>query len=205
MKNFFTTFTDSAKEFTNLRSLVATSLLVALHTILALFLSIQVSDSLRISISFITDVVIGAFFGPVIGFVSGILGDIIQFILKPTGAFNIGLTLNSGISGLIYGLFFYKKFPKPASERKFRPIDLHFLCRCIIAVTVNAAIVNMLLSTYWIALMLLPDGNNISLSYYVTLFVPRCIKNLIQLPINIILSYYALTFMRHSYNSLHNS
>lgn len=61
MKKFVTMFTDSAKEFTNLRSLVAAALLLALHTVLAFFVSIQVSDSLRISFSFITNVVTGAF------------------------------------------------------------------------------------------------------------------------------------------------
>ena len=50
MKEFIKIFTDSAKEFKNLRSVVAVALLIALHTVMAMFLSIQVTPSLRISL-----------------------------------------------------------------------------------------------------------------------------------------------------------
>ena len=50
-------FVDSAKEFKNLKSVVTAALLVALHTVFAFFLSVQVTDSLRISVSFIVNVV----------------------------------------------------------------------------------------------------------------------------------------------------
>ena len=69
MKKLVTMFIDSAKEFTKLKSLVTAAFLVAVHTVLALFVSIQVTDSLRISVSFAANLVIGAFFGPVMGFV----------------------------------------------------------------------------------------------------------------------------------------
>lgn len=196
MKKIVTMFTDSAKEFANLRSLVAAALLLALHTVLALFVSLQVSDSLRISFSFITNVVTGAFFGPVMGFVCGGLGDVIQFILKPTGAFNPGLTLSSAIAGLIYGLFFYRKFPSNVKDRKFKALDLKFMGRCILGITTDVFIVNILLSTYWITLLITAPGESIA-AKYIALLGPRVIKNLIQLPVNIILSYYVLAFVRN--------
>lgn len=188
MKKFVTLFTDSAKEFANLRSLVTAALLLALHTVLALFVSIQLSDSLRISFSFITNVITGAFFGPVVGFVCGGLGDIIQFIIKPTGAFNPGLTLDSAIAGMIYGIFFYKKFPSKVSERKFKLFDIKFMGRCILGIATDIFIVNIVLSTYWISKL-------IGTPYFV-LIVPRAIKNIIQLPINVIITYYVLTFVK---------
>ena len=196
MKKFVTMFTDSAKEFTTLRSLAAAALLLALHTVLAFFVSLQVSDSLRISFSFITNVVTGAFFGPVMGFVCGGLGDIIQFILKPTGAFNPGLTLSSAIAGMIYGLFFYRKFPSNVKDRTFKALDLRFMGRCVVGITADVFIVNILLSTYWITLLIAAPGDNIA-AKYVGLLGPRVIKNLIQLPVNIILSYYVLAFAKN--------
>lgn len=125
MKTFFKSFADSAKEFTNLRSLITAALLIAIRTILAIFLAIPITDSLRISISFVADVVIGAFFGPVMGFVCGGLGDIVQFVIKPTGAFNPGLTLNSALAGLIFGLFFYKRFPITSRKEDKKQIALY--------------------------------------------------------------------------------
>ncbi len=112
MKSFFAAFSDSAKEFKNLKSLILASLLIALHVVLACFVSIMITDSLRISVSFIASVITGALFGPVMGFVCGILSDLVQFFIKPSGTYFIGWTLNAGLSGLIYGMFFYKKFPK---------------------------------------------------------------------------------------------
>ena len=45
-------FAFSAKEFRCLKSIVAAALLVALHTVLAVFVSINVTPALRISVSF---------------------------------------------------------------------------------------------------------------------------------------------------------
>lgn len=112
MKTFIKMFMDSAKEFKNLRSVVSVALLVALHTVMALFLSIQVTTSLRISLSFLANVMIGCMFGPVMGFVAGGLGDLIQFVIKPTGPYFIGWTISAALAGLIYGCFFYGKTPK---------------------------------------------------------------------------------------------
>ena len=54
MKKFILLFTSSAKEFKNLNSIITAALLVAVHTILAMVVSVQVTTSLRISLSFIT-------------------------------------------------------------------------------------------------------------------------------------------------------
>ncbi len=105
-------FLDSLREFANLRSIVTAALLVALHTVMAMYLSIMVTDTLRISLSFLANIAIGALFGPVMGFVCGGVGDIVQFFLKPQGYYFFGWTLNAALAGFIYGLFFYKRFPR---------------------------------------------------------------------------------------------
>ncbi len=118
MKKFILLFISSAKEFKNLNSVITAALLVAVHTILAMVVSVQVTTSLRISISFITNVVTGCLFGPVIGFVCGGIGDIVQFILKPVGDYFPGWTLNAAMAGMIYGIFFYNKFPDKVNVKK---------------------------------------------------------------------------------------
>ena len=307
MKRLLSKLTDSAKEFACLRSVVTAALLVALRTILSLFVSIQLTESVRISISFVCSVVIGACFGPVMGFVCGGVGEILQFVIKPTGAFNPGISLNACLAGFIYGMFFYGKFPKniPSKDeevpckkskkvvqilssvlccglaaaglivlvtnrtyqlegslgyigillviasamllvlsfsRKFflpstvsilalfasllilyterkkisagldiiwvlgilvvyvlisiarmvweSKMDTGFLVRCILALTFDTILVNMFLGTYWISQLI---GTN-----FWVLFVPRAVKNFVQLPINIILTYYVMYFAKYA-------
>lgn len=108
----FKMFVDSAKELKKPKSIIMAALLLALHTVLACFVSLQVTSTLRISISFITNCVTGFLFGPVMGLVCGGLGDIIQFIIKPTGPYFPGWTVNAALAGFIYGCFFYGRSPK---------------------------------------------------------------------------------------------
>ncbi len=112
MNVFIKSFTNSAKEFRNLKSVVTAGLLVAVHTVMAVFLSITVTQSLRISISFLANVVTGALFGPIVGMVCGGVGDVVQYLIKPTGAYFPGFTISAMLSGFIYGTAFYYKFPK---------------------------------------------------------------------------------------------
>lgn len=121
--SILTSFKESAKEFKSVRSLVLAALLVALHTVFSFFLSIQVTPSLRISISFLINVIIGVTLGPVMGFVCGGVGDIVQFVIKPTGPFFPGWTISAALAGLIYGSFLYKKYPqaKKTVLKKFSP------------------------------------------------------------------------------------
>lgn len=187
MKKFIKTFTDSAKEFKNLNSIAAAALLIAVHTVLAFVMSFQVTEYLRISISFLANVVIGAFFGPVMGFVCGGLGDLIQFVIKPTGAFFPGWTLNAALACMIYGMFFYNKFPS-------KPLDIKFMVRCVLVLTLDTLLVNILLGTLWTNVMY---GKGFM--FYLT---SRFLKNIIQLPINIILTYYTLLFVKNIKKSI---
>ena len=324
-------FKESASEFRNIRSVVTAALLIALHTVFAVFISIQVTESLRISISFIANVVIGALYGPVMGLVCGAIGDVVQFGIKPTGPYFPGWTLSAALACFIYGMFFYKHFPVKKSaaacadntESKVNPviriarillpfiamdlmlftpfvkvtgkgdnpiqfsgtglsyirevlggglgngianmeiiailfmimfvalfilgftrynmiplvisifitfagmlavytdrkttrplwgfvavavimivyiiltiagmyrngkIDISFLIRTTLAITIDMLLVNILLGTYWVTIMY---GKGFA--FY---FTTRFIKNIIQLPVNVILSYYVLAFIR---------
>ena len=183
MKTLLQNFNDSANEITNVKSLVTAALLVALHTVLAFFVSFQITPSLRISISFLANVVIGALFGPIMGFVCGGIGDIVAFVLKPTGPYFWGWTINAALAGLIYGTFLYHKFPRPG-----RVIDIKFLIRVTLVLTLDTLLVNVLLGTYWVNLMY---GKG-----FVFYLTSRFVKNAVQLPINIILTYYVLYFIR---------
>lgn len=117
MSAFLLSFGSSAKELRNIRSLTTAALLVALRTIFAIF-SIQATTSLRISFSFLVSMLIGVLYGPVVGLVCGGIGDIVQFVIKPTGPYFFGFTLNAALAGLIYGSFLYGKFPSEINKNK---------------------------------------------------------------------------------------
>lgn len=182
MKNVSKMFLESAGEFKKINSLTAAALLIAIHTVLAFVMSFQVTASIRISISFLANIVIGAFFGPVMGFVCGGAGDLIQFIVKPTGAFFPGWTLNSAIACMIYGMFFYKKFPK-------KLFDVKYILRCVIALTFDTLLVNVFLGTLWVSIMY---GKG-----FIFYLSARLFKNMMQLPINIMLTYFTLYFAKN--------
>ena len=182
-------FAFSAKEFKSIKSIVAAALLIALHTVLAVFVSIQVTPTLRI--------------GPVMGFVCGGLGDLIQFVIKPTGAYFPGWTISAALAGFIYGLFFYgcnmkvaEKYDEQGQKKGIlRIIDFKFLLRCAAALTIDTLLVNVLLGTYWCSIMY---GKGFA--FYLSI---RFAKNMIQLPINIILTYYVLGFIKYINNKIY--
>ena len=187
-------FAFSAKEFKCLKSIVAAALLVALHTVLAVFVSINVTPALRISVSF----------GPVMGFMCGGLGDIVQYIIKPTGPYFPGWTLSAALAGLIYGLFFYdcnikisKKKITGEKRSLLEIIDFKFLIRVVLALTIDTLLVNVLLGTYWCSIMY---GKGFM--FYLTM---RFTKNLIQLPINIFLTYNVIGIVKVINNKIYKN
>lgn len=187
MTIFINIFADSAKEFKKIQSVTAAALLLAIHTVLACFVSIQVTGSLRISVSFLANCAIGYLFGPVMGFACGGIGDIIQFIIRPTGAYFPGWTLNAALAGFIYGCFFYGKKTGTVRQLKRFSLDISLLFRCIAAITLSTLLVNVLLGTYWCSVMY---GKG-----FMFYFAARFTKNIIQLPVSIIMTYCLLNFM----------
>ncbi|MBN1623933.1 MAG: folate family ECF transporter S component [Clostridia bacterium] len=93
---------------TNTRKLVILSFLTALTIVLARFLSFQV-QILRISLEFIPILIAAILFGPIAGGIVGAVADVIGFMMFPTGTFFPGFTISAFTTGIIYGLFFYKK------------------------------------------------------------------------------------------------
>ena len=59
-------FVDSYKELKNLKTLVMTALLIAMGIILGQF-SIQITDTMKIGVSFVATQLTATLFGPVVG------------------------------------------------------------------------------------------------------------------------------------------
>ena len=160
-------FYRSAREFKDLHTITGIALLLALGVIFDLFFSIQVSPSLSFGFGYLITALLGMLYGPVMAGIAGGIGDVIEFMIKPTGVFFFGFTLNAILGGILYGLCFYK-------------YKVTWL-RCIIAKTAANIFINIGLNTYWISILM---GKG-----FFALLGPRIAKNLVLLPVEIIVLY----------------
>ena len=165
-------FAQSAKELKKTRSLAVAAMLLALAVVLGFF-SVQLTESIRISFTFLANELTGMLFGPVVGMLEGGLSDIINYMIKPTGPFFPGFTISGILGGLIYGVLLYKK-----------PLTLR---RIILTNSLVTVFINMLLNTYWLTLLY---GKG-----YMVIFPARIVKELILLPINVAMFWFMSTML----------
>lgn len=176
MKKFSTLFTDSAREFKNVRTITACGLFAALAFILESF-SIQLGSYIKIGFSGLPNEIVDFMFGPVVGSIfSGAL-DILKLIVHPTGPWIPGLTLDAVLAGLIYGAFLYKK-----------PVSLW---RILAAKLIVALFINVLLGSFWLSQVYTSKT-------YVMLLPTRFAKNMIMWPINSLVTFLVLKVLEMS-------
>ena len=118
-------------------TLVCLALLTAMQIVIARILVIPLSESLRISFSFIPVVIAARRFGITGAVTVYALGDFIGAVAFPTtGAYFPGFTLTAAVSGLIYGLFLGKKTSN---------------IRIILSVLLSQALCTVLMNSFWIS------------------------------------------------------
>lgn len=169
MKNFCNLVLSSSKELKSVKNLTVASLLITMKLILDLF-TIQLNQALHLSFEFLPFASLGMLFGPVTGAMCGGLSDVINYIMNPKGAFFPGFTISAMVSGIIYGISFYKKEIT--------------IVRCIGAEVAIVIIVDILLNTFWLSLLY---GKG-----FFVLLPMRVIKNLVMIPINVAIMYFVL-------------
>ncbi len=119
------------------KMLVTAAILIALNIILSRFLSIN-AWNIKIGFTFISVFVAAYFYGPVFAAIVAGLGDFLGATLFPIGAYFPALTLSCILTGLIFGVFLYKK---------------QTAIRVICAVVLDQFIVSLLINTYWISVL----------------------------------------------------
>lgn len=152
------------------KKIIILSLLLAVLIVLSRFLSIK-TPIVKVSFGFIPIMLCATWLGPKWTVLLCVLGDLIGATLFPTGAYFVGYTISTGIAGLIYGLLLYKKDSDAYSTKKF-------ILRIIISVVLVSIVEGMLLNTLWTSIV-------VGKAFYV-LFATRAIKQLIMIPINVI-------------------
>lgn len=170
MKKMAALFTDSAREFKNVRTICLCGVFAALAIVLSYVVSIQIGDYIRIGFSGLPNEFVDFIFGPTVGSVFAAMLDILKYLLKPTGGFIPGLTLNAFLAGLVYGSFLYHK-----------PIRFW---RILVMKLVVGLGINVLLGTYWLS-------QYYGWSFFLRL-PDRLVSNLIMWPVDTVVLYLLL-------------
>lgn len=158
----------SKKPVLSTRTITFAGLLIAMNVVLNLFV-IPIGNIIELSVAFLPILYAGYYFGPWIAGAIGVIGDVLGFIVRPAGFFFIGFTFNAFISGVIYGYILHNK---PVTWK-----------RVATAVIVQNVIVSVILTPIWLQIMY---GTAL-------LSIPRLIRVVIMVPIEIVLSYFMLT------------
>ena len=172
MKSFFFMFGRSAKEFYDLRSLTVTAMFIAISMVIEKF---TINFPLfKINFAFLAIAVIGMLCGPTVGFVAGMICDVVGFIANPTGAFMPVFTIIAGVQGLIYGILLYHKQDKLSLFGLNESVSLAI--RAVIARLLDVVIVNLLLNTYFGCLMGFFPGRS-----FTVVLQGKLLKNFLEL------------------------
>lgn len=167
-------YSDSLKELFVTRNMVLCGLLAALAVVLGMVASIDVGPYVRIGFSGIPNRVVDCLFGPVAGCLFGGALDVLKYVMKPTGPYFFGFTFNAMLAGILYGAVLYR-----------RPVTVK---RILAAELLNKLLVNCVLNTLWIS-MLYGKG-------FFVLLPMRVLKNALMLPIDSMILYFSLNFVK---------
>lgn len=126
---------DSSGTIT-LRQLTVSALLIALDVVFSRVLAIN-TPLMKIGLGFAAVALSAMLYGPLWAALTAALGDLVGALLFPTGAYFPGFTVTAALTGLIFGLFLYRR------EKSWLRTFLAALCNCLL--------VTFLLNTLMIA------------------------------------------------------
>ena len=156
----------AARELKSVRNLAIGALIAALGiAVQTMFIPLPVMGGQRIYFSFLIYAVGAMIYGPIMGTIVGVVGDLVGAIFFPSGAFFIGYTVTAAVSGFLYGLAFYR-------------VRLTLLRLTLGKLAVNL-IANAGLNSLWSAIL---AGGGFGI-----LALARLPKNILMLPVEVLL------------------
>ena len=159
-------FKQSLNEFSKTRNIVIMAMLCAVNVVTS-WISIPLSDTLKITFSFLSMSLIGHLFGPSCGAICGLALGTIKFIIKPSGPYNPLWAIIEMLAGVIYGVMLYKKTAT--------------IKRCFITKFIVSLLLNVILTPLFLSFMY-----SKGFIYYMS---TRVLKNLILWPIESMLMF----------------
>lgn len=176
-------FTRSLNELKSVRCLALCSLLIAINITLDLLgLTIRLPPNLRISFGFLCNAAAGMLYGPSVGMLAGFCTDVLSYFAGnfTMGGYFPGFTITAVVGGLIWGLWLY---PRKLSVK-----------RAIGAKACINLVCNIGLNTLWLTM----TGGK-ALGALLALRIP---KNLLLLPAETVLLYFAMRLLLKIYARL---
>lgn len=153
-----------------LKKVILSGVLLALVIVLNRFVSIK-TPLLVISFTFVPIMMSAIWLGPKYSTLIAALGDFIGAILFPFGTYFPGFTVSAGLTGLIYGMFLYKKQDNEMTDKKF-------IIRLIISNLLVLGIVEIFVVSLWL--------NMLYGKAYLLVVSSRVVAQVIMFPIRII-------------------
>lgn len=155
-----------------IKKIVISGLLLALLIVLSRFVSIK-TQILVISFSFIPIIMSAIWLGPKYSTLIAMLGDLIGALLFPFGTYFIGYTISQALTGLVYGMFLYKKGEELSTKE--------LLIRLTISSLIVLILINIFLTSLWIHIQY---GKA-----YIVIMTGRIVAQICMFPIQLIVIY----------------
>jgi ECF transporter S component (folate family) len=152
-----------------IKKIILSAMFLAILIVFSRFLSINL-QLLTIGFTFVPIMLSALYLGPKYSAIIAALGDLIGALLFPFGPYFPGFTISAGITGLIYGLFLYRKPEKEMSNKKL-----------ILFLTISSAVVLGLISVLLNSVFL----HVLYGSVFKVVLATRVVKDLIILPIQV--------------------
>ena len=144
----------SLKKIFSTQNLVMMAALIAMQIILARFLSIQASDTLRISFESIPVILAGMWLGPIPGAIVAVIADLLGTILSGYGTWFPPLVLGPLSVGVLSGLSTKYLFRSPLAETR----DTWKVAAIVVAVgLLNSFVFGLIGSTLYSCIMVRQD------------------------------------------------
>ena len=184
-------FRWSIDEMKNLRAVIVTGLLIAVSMVIESF-TVNLGFA-KINFAFLPIAAIGMLYGPSVSLLAGAMCDILGYMVAPDGAFFPLYTVIGAVQGLIYGLIAYRRLP----QKTGRAFDIEMMIRLVTARIADVVFINLICNT----------AANFHYGFLrdKTLgaaIAARVVKNLLELPVDIILIAAVLTAVLKAYEAV---
>ena len=107
MNQYFVMLKENARSLKNVRVIVGVALFFALNVILNLFGSIQITNQLKIGFASIATAASCLLYGPIPNLVLAPLLDLVNYMVKPVGAYYPIFMISTMASACIFSAYFY--------------------------------------------------------------------------------------------------
>ena len=157
-------FKESLRSFKTTQGVALSAMFVAISCVLSFF-KFGITPNVNVTLFFLPIAVAAQLLGPLPAVAVGGIADLLGCLIRPTGPYFPGFTINAMITGLIYGIFFYSKRPK--------------LWEVIVARLIVMVAVDLILTPIWLHILY-------STPLVWAFWVERLIKCAIVCPIEIV-------------------